>query len=112
MAYVRIFAHQDTLLLGHLHNLLKQAGIPCEMRNLWLAGGAGDLPLGECEPELWVSDHNQVRATQLIHSELYTPLPAWPQWCCEQCGEWNEGQFAVCWQCEAPCPLPPPTDGD
>ncbi|OHV10916.1 DUF2007 domain-containing protein [Kushneria phosphatilytica] len=97
-AFVRLFCHPDSLLIGHLHNLLENAGIPCELRNWSLAGGAGELPPLECEPELWVAPHNLERAEALI-SRGFEPDGPEIDWCCPHCGERHAGHFDRCWQC-------------
>ncbi|MDX5434919.1 MAG: DUF2007 domain-containing protein, partial [Halomonas sp.] len=70
MSYVRVFAHSNALLVSHVRNLLVAAGIPVELRNMVLGGGAGELPLGECEPEVWVAEHNRKRAETLIRHAM------------------------------------------
>ncbi|SHE65115.1 Putative signal transducing protein [Modicisalibacter ilicicola DSM 19980] len=101
MAYVRVFRHSNTLLVGHVRNLLESAGIPCELHNMTLGGGAGELPLGECEPEVWVAVHNRARAEGLINEALDGPREPTQAWCCPHCGERLEGVFDTCWRCAA-----------
>ncbi len=97
---VRVFAHSNALLVSHIHNVLIAAGIPAELRNLTLGGGAGELPLGECEPEVWVRPHNRARAEALIRDALEGRSEA-PAWTCPGCGERLEGTFDTCWNCGA-----------
>ncbi len=96
--YVRVFAHSNALLVSHVRNVLAAAGIPVELRNMVLGGGAGELPLGECEPEVWVAPHNRERAEALIH-EAMTGNSEAPEWTCSGCGEALEGVFDTCWRC-------------
>ncbi|GKW50253.1 putative signal transducing protein [Halomonas sp. NCCP-2165] len=100
-SYVRVFAHSNGLLVSHLHNLLTAAGIPAELRNMTLGGGAGELPLGECEPEVWVAPHNAARAAALIRDALEGAAHG-PAWACPGCGERLEGVFEACWRCGTP----------
>ncbi|MGM0536572.1 MAG: putative signal transducing protein [Pseudomonadota bacterium] len=104
--YVRAFAHSNALLVSHVHNVLTAAGIPAELCNLTLGGGAGELPLGECEPEVWVAPHNLAQAERLIRQTLEgtTDRPAWR---CPGCGECLDGVFDTCWNCAT---LRPPGD--
>ncbi|WP_299316600.1 putative signal transducing protein [uncultured Halomonas sp.] len=97
---VRVFAHSNALLVSHVCNLLEAAGIPGELRNMTLGGGAGELPLGECEPEVWVKPHNRERAEALIRDALSGESEA-PAWRCPGCGEALEGVFDTCWSCGA-----------
>ena len=99
MTYVRVFAHSNGLLVSHLHNLLSTAGIPAELRNMTLGGGAGELPLGECEPQVWVAPHNVERARWLIQQSLEGAEQPAADWTCPGCGERLEGAFDACWQC-------------
>ncbi len=104
MDYVRVFRHSNTLLVSHVCNVLENAGIPSELRNMTLGGGAGELPLGECEPEVWVAPHNRTRAEALIHDALHGPGEDAPAWTCPRCGERLDGVFDACWQCATPRP--------
>ncbi len=97
---VRVFAHSNGLLVSHMGNLLEAAGIPAQLRNMTLGGGAGELPLGECEPEVWVKPHNRARAEALIRDALSGESEA-PAWRCPGCGEPQEGVFDACWHCGA-----------
>ncbi|RCV89137.1 DUF2007 domain-containing protein [Billgrantia montanilacus] len=96
--YVRVFAHSNALLVSHVRNVLAAADIPVELRNLTLGGGAGELPLGECEPEVWVAPHNRARAESLIRDAMADSDDR-PDWTCPGCGETLEGVFESCWQC-------------
>ncbi|MBB3191162.1 DUF2007 domain-containing protein [Halomonas cerina] len=96
--FVRVFAHSNPLLVSHVANLLEVAGVPVERRNLTLGGGAGELPPGECEPEVWVAPHNRQRAERLIREALADDDPR-PAWTCPGCGERLEAVFDTCWQC-------------
>ncbi|WP_304526346.1 DUF2007 domain-containing protein [Halomonas sp. I5-271120] len=98
-AWVRVFAYPNALLVSHVHNVLESAGVPSELRNLTLGGGAGDLPLGECEPEVWVAPHNAARAKMLVREALEGPVEVRPAWTCPGCGERLEGAFETCWAC-------------
>ena len=104
MAYVLVFQHNNALLVGHVRNVLESAGIPCELRNMVLGGGAGELPLGECEPQVWVAVHNRDRAEALTHDALRGRGEPMPAWVCPRCGEQPDGVFDTCWQCTAPRP--------
>ncbi|EPC01770.1 hypothetical protein L861_21325 [Litchfieldella anticariensis FP35 = DSM 16096] len=97
--FVRVFAHSNALLVSHIHNVLTAAGVPAELRNLTLGGGAGELPLSECEPEVWVAAHNVSRAQALIQKSLKGADASLPDWRCSGCGEVLEGVFDTCWKC-------------
>ncbi|MGS0468513.1 DUF2007 domain-containing protein [Cobetia sp. 5-25-4-2] len=100
--YRRLTSHHNLVLLDHWRNLLESEGIPCELRNRLLGSAAGELPVNDCEPQLWVAEHNLVRARQLLaHIEA---APAQPDWQCA-CGERLEGSFSECWSCGASAPM-------
>ncbi|GHC24565.1 putative signal transducing protein [Aidingimonas halophila] len=96
---IRVFAHSNTLLVSHVCNLLNATGIPAELGNMTLGGGAGELPLGECEPEVRVASHNAERAAELIQETLNERHVTATTWTCEHCGESLEGVFTRCWRC-------------
>lgn len=101
----KVYASPDLLSAGHVRNLLEQNGIASQLRNYYLGGGIGDLPVNECWPEIWVDDSDVVRAEQVVR-ELREALaePPGPPWICPVCGERNEGQFGECWHCGAARP--------
>ena len=95
----RLASHESLAYLGHLRNVLEQADIACTIKNEHLAGALGDLPVYSCMPELWVVRDEQVARAERLLAELATAQPAGPAWTCRGCGEVNESQFGVCWQC-------------
>ncbi|AOV15702.1 hypothetical protein BJI67_00270 [Acidihalobacter aeolianus] len=101
----KVYASPDLLSAGHVRNLLEQNGIASQLRNYYLGGGIGDLPVNECWPEIWVDDSDVARAEQVVR-ELQEALaePPGPPWICPACGERNEGQFGECWHCGATRP--------
>ena len=87
-------------MAGYLKSLLDDDGIECFIKNQFLTGGRGDLPLNECWPELWITDDDLYSRAMTILSTA-TPGPdraIMPGWQCE-CGEQLEGQFETCWNC-------------
>ncbi len=86
----------------HLANVLRAAGIRCEVRNTGLSGALGEIPFLECAPQLWVDNALDLpRARELI-AAVSRPLDG-PAWRCS-CGELLEPQFGQCWQCGAARP--------
>ncbi|MCG7601668.1 DUF2007 domain-containing protein [Halomonas sp. McH1-25] len=97
-----LFAHSNALLVSHVCNVLEAAGIACELRNMSLGGGAGELPLSECEPEVWVAACDYTHAQLLLQAALHGPDDMPSAWRCQQCGEMLDGVFDTCWQCGTP----------
>ena len=86
------------LQAAHLANVLRAAGIRCEVRNTALSGAIGEIPWGECAPQLWLDNRlDESRARELIQ-EASRAIDG-PRWQCVRCGESLEPQFGACWQC-------------
>jgi hypothetical protein len=94
----RVFTAHDTIAAGFLKSILEERGIACILRNDYLGGGAGELPLNECWPEIWVVDPREEQLARKIIAEHRTPVIG-EQWCCPNCKELLEAQFTSCWQC-------------
>jgi hypothetical protein len=93
----RIFRAASLLQVAHARNLLIAAGIDCELRNQYLAGALGDLPMMETWPQLYVDDDDELPALRaLARAEA---VPAGAPWICPGCGETLEPQFTGCWRC-------------
>ncbi len=96
-----VFSAPDKMLVGHVRNLLEAEGIACTLKNEFLVGAAGELPLNEVWPEVWLEndvDYQHARAViaALISGDAdETAAP----WTCAHCGEILEGQFVACWRC-------------
>jgi Putative prokaryotic signal transducing protein len=96
----RVYCAKDPLMIGHLKNVLTTFGIRCVTRNLDLSTAAGELPLIECWPELWIVDDEQLLRARAILKKTLAPLEAVKKsWHCDGCGEEVEGQFSECWNC-------------
>jgi hypothetical protein len=93
----RVYRAASLLQVAHARNVLISAGIDCELRNIYLAGAAGDLPLMETWPQLYVADADEPRALRALARAASTETGA--PWTCEECGENLEPQFTTCWRC-------------
>jgi hypothetical protein len=91
------------LQVAHARNVLIMAGIESEMRNQYLAGALGDLPMLETWPQLWVEDALESAALRALAAA--TAVPTGDPWVCAQCGEQLEPQFMTCWRCGAAPPV-------
>ena len=67
----RVYRAASLLQVAHARNMLIAAGIRCEMRNLYLAGAAGDLPMMETWPQLYVEEaderDDQTESENVLH---------------------------------------------
>ena len=94
----KVFTSPESILVHHYKNLLESEGIRAVVRNEILDSVMGRVPFQETWPEVWVvNDLDYDRALQLIEG-VPEESPS-SSWRCGTCGETNEGQFAVCWQC-------------
>ena len=93
----RVYRAASLLQVAHARNVLISAGIHCEMRNLYLAGALGDLPMMETWPQLYVEDSEEKYALSVLARASATT--SGPPWICEECGEQLEPQFTSCWRC-------------
>jgi hypothetical protein len=91
------------LQVAHARNVLIMAGIESEIRNQYLAGALGDLPMFETWPQLWVEDAMEPAALRAL--AVATAAPSGEPWVCAQCGEQLEPQFMTCWRCGAAPPV-------
>jgi hypothetical protein len=98
----RLASNESLAYLGHLRNLLEQAGIACWIKNERLSGGLGEIPFLECLPELWVVRDDDLGPAERLLAEIDRADDRVPAWRCRHCGESNEGQFAACWHCGRP----------
>lgn len=95
----RVFRAASLLQVAHARNVLIAAGISSELRNQYLAGALGDLPMLETWPQLWVEDALEAAALRALAAAASAPAGA--PWTCGQCGEVLEPQFTSCWRCGA-----------
>jgi hypothetical protein len=93
----RIYRSQSSLDVAHMRNVLIAAGIQAQIRNEFLQGAMGELPLMETWPQLWVDDIDEPRALRAISS--VQNAAAGTPWICTCCGERLEPQFMSCWHC-------------
>ena len=101
----RIYVSHDSMIIGHARQVLENNAIRCIVRNDFLLGGAGELPVNETWPELWVVDDGEFeRARALIDALVETATASAIPWDCGFCGERIEGQFTDCWACGASRP--------
>ena len=96
----KLTSAESLITINHYKNLLAAEGIETQIRNQHLGSIMGEVPFFETWPQLWVvNELDYDRALQLIESaDAESPDEPWK---CAKCGEINEGQFSVCWNCEA-----------
>ena len=101
----KLYSGQDPAFAQYLKQRLEEAGIGCVLRNTFLGGAVGELPVTETWPELWILDAaDEARARAILAEASAEPDPDLPDWTCPRCGETVGGNLAVCWNCGAPAP--------
>lgn len=95
-----IFSSTNLGIIANLKNTLENQGIMTVIKNYYLAGAMGEVPPGECWPELWVIDDTQYEAALALIKEIQcTSHQTGTPWQCTSCGEQLEAQFTQCWKC-------------
>lgn len=95
----RVYVSADAVQCGWVESILLAAGIECLVRNRFLGGAIGELPLNEAWPEIWVIDEREQVAAERLIARALEPAAVHPDWLCADCGEMVEGQFRQCWKC-------------
>jgi len=94
-----VFSAASLLQVAHARNVLTAAGIESELRNQYLAGALGDLPMLEPGRSLWSKTRSNRPALRALEEAGKAPSGA--PWTCGECGEQLEPQFTTCWRCGA-----------
>ncbi|MGA2188120.1 MAG: DUF2007 domain-containing protein [Steroidobacteraceae bacterium] len=95
----RVYRAASLLQVAHARNVLITAGIQCELRNQYLAGALGDVPMMETWPQLYVDDADERFALSALARAAAATIGV--PWTCKDCGEQLEPQFTQCWRCGA-----------
>ena len=91
---MRIYSAPVLAEVTHIKHVLEMHDIACHIQGEYRSGAAGELPLTETWPELWVVDLSNVEEAKRLVAEALAPAgPAPPDWTCPSCQEGNEGQF-------------------
>ena len=100
----RVYASADPVECGWLESVLSAAGIECLVRNRFLGGAIGELPINESWPEIWVVDDRDAAAAERLITAARTPSEDGVPWRCPACGESIEAAFGACWRCGGEAP--------
>lgn len=95
----KVLTSPESAELGLFQNMLTEANIPCEARNV-NAYGFVVLPGSPFFPELWIlNDEDYDKAHDLIEEFQHPSLGVAGVWQCSKCSEQLGSQFDSCWQC-------------
>ena len=97
----RVYTADNVAMAWHVRNLLEQHDIAAIVRNDKLYSVAGEMPVHECLPEVWVEEKLNVRRAEQIIRKLAIPVPEeGEEWNCGNCDEVNAASFDLCWNCQ------------
>ena len=95
----RLIAAPNLALATLWADQLSSAGIEASVQRAWAGSIAGEIPVDQALPEVWVMDEaRHAEALELLHELRNAP---WRRWACRGCGEIVEGPFEQCWNCGA-----------
>ena len=78
-------------------DMLSDAGVAATVQRAYASGIAGEIPMDQSLPEVWVQDAAQhAQGLALLDTWQHTPHT---RWACAACGELVEGPFEQCWNC-------------
>jgi len=102
----KFYSDYNQVKVRQVKALLDDAGVPCFVKNEYIQGASGEVPPHETLPEVWLIDNRYLSDAQALLEQLESDLSehADTPWTCKQCAEENEGQFMICWQCQAARP--------
>ena len=91
-----------TLLEAHLvQQMLEAEFIPAAVFNENAHGAAGELPITEVWPEVWIEDDRHRSEARSIIERYEATSSGETRASCAHCGECNPGNFELCWYCGA-----------
>lgn len=86
-----------------LRGMLEHGGIPVTLTGENLVGAYSGVPkLSEVRIMVPEGFRHAAEAILREYQDRASSPDALGDWRCPACGETNEGQFEVCWQCERP----------
>ncbi|MCB1583998.1 MAG: DUF2007 domain-containing protein [Xanthomonadales bacterium] len=101
----KVFTDEFITWVSQAKQILEEAEIPCFLKNEYATSIGGEIPFFENWPELWIHrDSDYEEAQQLLQPlrdsrKSSSTTETLADWQCLNCGEHNEGQFALCWSC-------------
>jgi len=96
----RVHTADNVAEAWHIRNVLVHNDIEAVVKNDRLYSVAGEIPITECLPEVWVSQMCFSQAEQVIRDLETANDDAGADWICRNCKESNGGNFSLCWNCQ------------
>jgi len=97
----RVYTADSIPMAWHIRNVLEQHDIASTVRNDKLYSAAGELPVTECLPQVWLSHNQDVERAEQIIRDLNFNEEQLADWNCTVCSEANAGNFTICWNCQS-----------
>ena len=96
----RVYTADSLTMAWHIKNILEGHGVSCLIKNDKLYSVAGEVPITECMPEVWVTDALYAKyAEGIIKQAESGPIEDEGDWECLVCKEINFSNFVACWSC-------------
>jgi hypothetical protein len=99
----RVYSTESVAMAWHIRNVLENSALPAVVKNEQLFSAVGEIPVTECMPEVWVlNSDDSGKAEALIIQLGQDSDTSAVEWICASCNESNDGNYDICWSCEAP----------
>ena len=92
-----IYSACNSLEAHSVKGLLESKGVNARLTGEALGAAMGELPANVVEVKVWVEQWQWQRAQGIVSDYQRTD---YYDWHCSQCGEVNQGQFELCWNCQ------------
>lgn len=96
----RVHAAANLVEAHLLVDLLADRGIRARVLNANASSVAGELPIDQAMPQVWVDNPADAARAREVIAE-FSRTPPGPTRKCPSCGEDNPGTFELCWSCGA-----------
>ena len=95
-----MYQARDLIEAELLLQRLRDRGITCAVKNVFLQGALGELPLS-IRPQVCVLEERDATAAEVCIRDMEAALkaPELPDVVCPRCGDTNPGNFEACWKC-------------
>ncbi|MFK7863602.1 MAG: DUF2007 domain-containing protein [Pseudohongiellaceae bacterium] len=98
----RVFTSESVPMAWHVKNVLEFHNIDAVVKNEGLLSIAGEVPISECQPEVWVlNDLYYPLAEKLVLELESEPEISGDDWICTSCQESNIASYGICWNCQS-----------
>lgn len=96
----KVFTVTNNFELQPYKSALEDNNIAVLIKNEFVMGVVGEIPVNESWPQIWVlEDQDETRARGICIALEKSMSHDKSDWYCHHCGEANGGNFDLCWQC-------------